>query len=182
MKTVIVFESMFGNTAKFAREIAGGLASASTQVALADVRQVRQEDLQGCDLLVVGAPTHAFSLSRPSTRADAVQRGAESSRALLGVREWLATLDEGFPLGAARPAVAVFDSRVAKVKHLPGSAARGAARILDAKGFEVLGDPASFYVVDVMGPPAPGECARARDWAGRLAELMGSRSSRSTAS
>ena len=40
-------------------------------------------------LLVVGAPTHAFSMSRPSTRLDAVRQGADAQRAAWGMREWL---------------------------------------------------------------------------------------------
>ena len=38
-------------------------------------------------LRAVGAPTHAFSLSRPSTRADAVRQGALASRQPLGLQQ-----------------------------------------------------------------------------------------------
>jgi hypothetical protein len=177
MKTVIVFESMFGNTERFAREMVRGFAGVGHQVALVDVRHVRPEDVQECDLLVVGAPTHAFSLSRPGTRQDAVAKGADPAHAAPGVREWLTTLDAGAPSGQARPVVAVFDSRVTKVRHLPGSAARRAVRILRARGFEVLDDTRSFYVVDTTGPPAPGECTRARAWAAGLAPQVVARPS-----
>lgn len=81
MNTLIVFESMFGNTGTCARYIADGLASTGAEVAVADVRQVRPDDLRNCDLLVVGAPTHAFSLSRESTRQEAVRQGAHPSHA-----------------------------------------------------------------------------------------------------
>ena len=167
MKTLIVFESMFGNTEAFARDIADGLASTGAQVAVADVRKVRPDDLRNCDLLVVGAPTHAFSLSRPGTRQDAVRQGAEPSRAELGAREWLAGLSD---LVAAdhRPVVAVFDSRVEKVRRLPGSAARRASKVLTGLGFTVLDRPTSFYVVDVKGPVATGERSRARNWGTHL--------------
>ena len=94
LKAVIVFESMFGNTEKLAREMGDGLAAEGVQVVLADVRHVRPEDFAGCDLIVLGAPTHAFTLSRPSTRADAVRQGAHESRAALGLREWLVSLDD----------------------------------------------------------------------------------------
>ena len=171
MQTVVVFESMFGNTEHFARAIADGVADAGGRATLADVREVRPENMSGCDLLVIGAPTHAFSLSRQSTRDDAVRQGADPSRAAIGVREWLAILDGAFPSAADRPVVAAFDTRVTKVRRLPGSAAKRAARVLRTQGFEVLDRPTSFYVGDLKGPPSPGELDRAREWATHLTEL-----------
>ena len=170
MKSLIVFESMFGNTEAFARDIADGLASTGARVAVADVRKVRPDDLRNCDLLVVGAPTHAFSLSRAGTRQDAVRQGADPSRAELGAREWLAGLTELVGHGD-RPAAAVFDSRVEKVRRLPGSAARRAAKTLRGLGFTVVDRPMSFYVLDVKGPVATGERSRARSWGVSLGRL-----------
>jgi hypothetical protein len=174
MKLLIVFESMFGNTERLAREIADGLAQDGNQPVLLDVRDVRPDDLVGSDLLVVGAPTHAFSLSRPSTREDAVRQGADPSRATLGVREWLESLDAA-RLPAGRPRVAVFDSRVDKVRRLPGSAAKRAAKTLRTRGFDLLDRPVSFYVADVQGPPSPGELDRAHEWGTHLFGLVRSR-------
>jgi hypothetical protein len=173
MKIVIVFESMFGNTETFAREIAEGFAPGN-QVSLVDVRHVRAQDVSACDLLVVGAPTHAFSLSRPGTRREAVAKGADASHEGPGAREWLSALDAGTPAHGTRPLAAVFDTRVTKVRHLPGSAARGAARLLRARGFEVL-PASSFYVEDVKGPPAARECVRARQWAADLGRQLPAR-------
>jgi hypothetical protein len=181
LKTVVVFESMFGNTEKLAREIGDGLAADGARVVLVDVRHVRAEDFAACDLMVLGAPTHAFTLSRPSTRADAVRQGASESRAEVGLREWLAGVDDLFPAGAARPAVAVFDSRIEKVQHWPGSAARKAARVLRGRGFEVLDHPVSFYVEDVRGPLVAGERERARTWAHRLVTVARTRPARRSA-
>ena len=172
MKSVIVYESMFGNTDHIAHEIAHGLAHSGNHTMVADVREVGPADLAGSDLVVVGAPTHAFSLSRPSTREDAVRQGADPSHAAFGVREWLVTLDAAFPVKAARPQVAVFDTRVEKVRRLPGSAAKRAAKVLRAHGFEVVDRPTSFYVADVQGPTVPGEFDRAHAWGTRLFELV----------
>lgn len=49
------------------------------------------------DLVVVGGPTHAFSISRPQTRADAVEKGAQKGAAETGIRKWLAALPAGQP-------------------------------------------------------------------------------------
>lgn len=167
MKTLIVFESMFGNTEILARDVAHGLASAGAEVAVADVRHVRPDDLRNCDLLVVGAPTHALSLSRETTRQDAVRQGADPSNADLGAREWLAGI-AALVAADHRPTVSVFDTRVEKVRHLPGSAARRAAKLLRGQGFEVMDRPTSFYVEDVKGPVSLGERARARAWGEQL--------------
>lgn len=175
MKTVVIYESMFGTTEQFAHEVAEGLERAGSTVAVADVGRILPADLSGCDLLVLGAPTHAFTMSRQSTRDDAVRQGANPSHAALGVREWLTTLDDAFPAAAARPIVAVFDTRAEKVRRFPGSAAKRAARVLQAQGFDVLDRPTSFYVSDLKGPPAVGELDRARAWASQLADGVRSR-------
>ena len=171
-RAVVVFESMFGNTEQVSREIGDGLAGDGWQVVLADVRHVRPEDFSCCDLLVLGAPTHTFTLSRPSTRADAVRQGAPEARADVGIREWLSSIGAVFPTTAARPRVAVFDTRADRAEHWPGSAARKAARILRAHGFSVIDRPASFYVREVRGPLVLGERERARAWARHLLELV----------
>jgi hypothetical protein len=178
MKTVIVYESMFGNTEHIAHKVADGLHRAGGQTVLTDVRDVVRDDLTDSDLLVVGAPTHAFSLSRQSTRDDAVRQGADPARAGLGVREWLGTLETAFPAGVHRPQVALFDTRVEKVRRLPGSAAKRAARLVRAQGFELLDRPSSFYVADLKGPMTPGEFDRALEWGTHLLQLIQGRNHR----
>ncbi|BBH69955.1 hypothetical protein ACTI_66400 [Actinoplanes sp. OR16] len=72
MKALVVYESMFGNTEAVARALAEGLGE-SLDVIVADVQD--RPAVGDADVLVAGAPTHAFSLSRPSTRADAAGKG-----------------------------------------------------------------------------------------------------------
>jgi flavorubredoxin len=170
MKAVVVYESMFGNTRLVAEQVSRTLEQAGMESRAVDVREADPGTLAGCGVLVVGAPTHAFSLSRSSTRADAVKKGADPAHAVLGVREWLDLLDDAYPSAHQRPVVAVFDTRV-KVRMLPGSAARRAARVLRARGFSLVVPPTSFFVEDMAGPPAPGELDRARAWAASLAHV-----------
>lgn len=162
-RVAIVYESMFGNTASLAESVRAGLADGGADVVIADVGLAWEQALAGCDLLVLGAPTHAFSLSRPGSRSEAVAQGAAPDHAALGLREWLAALEEAGPVPVPRPSVAVFDTRVTKVRRLPGSAARSAARRLRKAGFEVAAVE-SFYVDDTPGPVSPGEGDRARAW------------------
>ena len=63
MRAVIVYESMYGNTRAVAETVAAELGGSAVSVADASA-----DDLAGADLLVVGAPTHAWNMSRPSTR------------------------------------------------------------------------------------------------------------------
>jgi hypothetical protein len=122
------------------------------------------------DLIVLGGPTHAFSLSRPSTRADAVRQGAPADREALGLREWLAGLHKG----PHSELVATFDTRAERVRHLPGSAAKKASKLAHALGYTPIAHE-SFYVADVAGPLLPGEQDRAQHWGQSLAADMRAR-------
>ncbi len=114
------------------------------------------------------APTHALSLSQPETRTEAVSKGADPVHAAIGLREWLSTLDASISAKAPCPRLAVFDTRVHKARHLPGSAARSVARTMRKSGLRVA-DRVSFYVDDITGPVTLGEHQRARDWGRELA-------------
>jgi hypothetical protein len=167
MRALVVYESMFGNTEQVARQVAEGLARHG-EVELREVSEAPARPDEGLDLLVLGAPTHAFSLSRPTTRQDAQRQGATHGTVATGLREWLA----GLEAGAHHPQVATFDTRVSKVRMVPGSAARKAARVAAHLGYLSAHAPESFFVVDVDGPLAVGELDRACVWAERMASRL----------
>ena len=122
-------------------------------------------------LLVVGGPTHAFSMSRLSTRQAASQQGDLVMPVEVGIREWLAALERADGNQVKRVRVATFDTRIAKVRHLPGSAARSAAKLLRRKGFRSA-DSASFFVDESTGPIREIEIERARSWGEQLGRLL----------
>lgn len=156
-RALVVYESMFGNSEEVARAVAKGVGD----VMPVDILEVADAptDLTGVDLVVAGGPTHAFSMSRATTRRDARAQGATHGTVDSGLREWLASLpDERGRWFAA------FDTRVTKVRHVPGSAAHSAARAGRRHGFRQAVRPESFYVLDVEGPLAEGEVDRAREW------------------
>ena len=164
-RALIVFESMFGNTHAVAGAIADGLRGEGVEVELKDVVTAPTRVPSGYDLLVVGAPTHAFSLSRRSTRDDAERQGATPGHAFIGVRDWLGGLSWDGP----QPAIAVFDTRATKVRKLRWAANHTAVAILRRHGLRPVTDPVAFVVGDVKGPLEPGELERAVAWGRDLA-------------
>lgn len=161
MQALVVHESMFGNTAHVAAAVADGLRGAGLAVTTVEVGEA-PTSWHDLDLVVVGAPTHAFGLSRASTREDAAAKAAERGEELvstsIGLREWLEALE---PIAGV--AVATFDTRVRRPR-VPGSAARAARKRLRARGLRAVGPPMTFWVDGMFGPLLPGEEERARGW------------------
>jgi hypothetical protein len=97
MRALVVFESMFGNTQAIAQAVADGLAI-RMEVDLLEVGSAPAAVPGGVDLLVVGAPTHAFGMSRPATRQSAAQQAPAGLVSKgHGLREWLTALSIGAP-------------------------------------------------------------------------------------
>jgi hypothetical protein len=165
MKVLIVHESLFGNTRQVAETIAEGVrqgrAPDGGEVALVPVDEAPIIMGDDVGLLLVGGPTHAFSMTRPQTRQDAAAKGAPAARQ--GLREWIETVSPraGLP-------VVTFDTRI-HVKMLPGSAAAAAAKALRHRGFDRAERGETFWVQDTMGPVVEGELERAREWGTELA-------------
>lgn len=157
MRALVVYESMFGNTAAIARAIADGI-EASMHADVVEVSAAPATVPADVTLLVVGGPTHAFSMSWPSTRRDAAGRAVNLVSRDRGIREWLGAL----PGVTTRTAATTFDTRT--TSRLTGSAARAASRRLDRLGFPLIASPMSFRVTDVKGPLVDGELGRAHAW------------------
>jgi hypothetical protein len=166
MRALVVFESMFGNTRTVAEAVAEGL-TAHLPVEVVEVSYAPVELGADVALLVVGAPTHAFGMSRPQTRLEAAQQAGDKLVSKgIGVREWLEAVR---PLRGVE--AATFDTHVDK-KWIPGSAARAAHKRLRALGFATPVAAESFYVTGTPGPLADGEQERARHWGETLATRL----------
>lgn len=163
MHGLLVFESLWGNTEQIAREIAAGVGAEVDVIEAASAPDRLAPDI---DLLIVGGPTHAFSMSTAATRDSARQQGAPAIPAR-GIREWIEALqspDRAVP-------VATFDTRVT-TPRLPGSAAKKAMKRLVALGYRPAIKPETFRVHGYGGPIADGELERARRWGEELAALV----------
>jgi hypothetical protein len=165
MRALVVYESMFGNTRRIADAIADGMADGS-DVSVFDVADAPQRVPDDVDLLVVGGPTHAFSMSRLATRRDAARRGGAYTDVPEGLREWLHAL----PAPTSACAFAAFDTRV-DMPLLPGAASHSASRVARKLGFQVV-DVTSFLVEGYEGPLVDGQLQRAREWGHGLTEQL----------
>lgn len=156
MKSLVVYDSKFGNTQKVAQEIAEQLARSGSAYAI-HVDEVQAGDLRGINLLVVGTPTQQFSATAP-------------------VKRWLKILPAANLSGVR---AAAFDTRFTPEKinenkilaffvGIFGYGAETIIKRLVKKGARVITEPEGFYVADIEGPLLADELARASDWASKL--------------
>ena len=170
MKALVIYESIFGNTREIAEMIAEGLSGSFDEVELAEVND-GDSSMNGIDLLVLGGPTHVWSMSRQVTRDDARTKAEDKgitpvSQGSKGIREFVYDLphDDGDTLAAT------FDTRVQKGWIPSGSAAGSAAKRLKKKGYQLFAQPQQFEVLDTGGPLQSGELERATEWGKTLGE------------
>jgi hypothetical protein len=163
MRALVVYESMFGSTRIIAEAIAIGLSTQGVDVEVSEVGMTSSQLDDDIDLLVVGAPTHTFTLSRPETRSAAAEQATQALISTgIGLREWL----DALPKGEGR-AVAAFDTHADK--RVPGSASRASHRRLRRRGYRAVLPAECFYVAGMQGPLVDGEVERARAWGAELA-------------
>jgi flavodoxin-like protein len=165
MKSLVVYESWFGNTRQIAEKVAAALAEEGEVdvVAVDDP----QPSLYGVDLIVLGAPTHVHGLSGQRSREAAIEQRGEGGETGVGARGWIDRL----PL-AGSPLVALFDTRARKPALLVGSAAHGMAHRLRRRGYRLATEPESFFVHGTPGPLEEGELERAEEWGKTLANAV----------
>lgn len=161
MKALVVYESLYGNTAAVGEAIAAALRSQGVEVEAGPISKIDPTEAEGADLLVVGGPTHAHGMSRSSTRKVAVEDKKNTypePTVAPGLREWL----DGVPSETGL-AAAAFDTRINKAILFTGSAARGIARRLEHQGYHLVVGPECFLVTtgNVL---AEGEIEHARAW------------------
>jgi flavodoxin len=161
MKAMVVYDSMYGNTARVAEAIGGSLGP-QEDVQVIGVGDAKPEHVAGVTLLVVGSPTQKFSPTG-ATKAflNSIPKGS-----LSGVH--VAAFDTRFP-----------PSEIEKVRILAffvkifGYAAEPIAARLEKKGGKLAAPPQWFYVGGTEGPLLEGELERAAGWAKELSQAAG---------
>lgn len=153
MSALIVYDSIFGNTATVAQAIAAELEQ-TLDVRLLPVNEAAGDsDLAGVTLLVVGSPTRGF---RP-TPAIQEYLGRLSREALHQVEA--AAFDTRIDLDTVHPAPLRW------VVDVGGYAADVLQGKLAEKGCAKAAEPSGFAVTGTEGPLKDGELERARAWA-----------------
>lgn len=146
MRTLIVYDSVYGNTEKIAKAIGSAIAG-ETKVLHAGETDLSR--LVEFDLIIIGSPTHG---GRP-TKA---------------IKDFL----DQIPANAIKgTAVASFDTRVESkgiflgtITKIFGYAAPRIAKDLEQKGAKARAAPEGFIVKDSEGPLKEGELERAAGW------------------
>ena len=148
MKTLVIYDSLYGNTRIIAQAITDAIPG---DVKMVHVNEVNASQLSIYDLLIVGAPTHGGRASE----AVSSLLGQIEAAALIGVK------------------VAAFDTRLTWWwLRLFGFAAPKIAMTLKKKGGTLIGTPEGFFVTGGEGPLQDGEVERAAAWAREITALV----------
>ena len=148
MRTLIVYESMYGNTRRIAEAITEGLMPRA-EVDLMPVAQATPQDVAWADLRrgrrANSCPWHEqrhqpaqCRRQRRTSRATTLHLEPEAEA--LGIRDWLASL----PKESGKMAVA-FDTRIKAPSIVTGRASVGIAKALRGHGFELVTEPESSW-------------------------------------
>jgi hypothetical protein len=164
VKAFVVYESLWGNTARVARAIAEGIGPEARALSTAEATMAV---VAGADLIVAGAPVLGFKLPsesmREGIRANPGKAPAPPDLSHPAMSTWLA----GLPAGEG--ASAAFDTQV---RGPFGKAAPAIAEALEKAGYASVAKPTGFIVAGRFGPLRDGEVERAREWGIALAKAL----------
>jgi flavodoxin len=152
MKTLVVYDTLYGNTGLLARVIANRLA----EVTLVHVDALTPEHIANAELIFMGSPSRGYNATKKLRQAV-----------------------EALPQNALKQKnVAVFETRLKVAKHMPrilryllqntgwGDAKLDA--VLLRKGAKLISPLGLFYVTTQEGPLRDGETNKAEQWAKQI--------------
>ena len=149
MKTLIIYDSLYGNTKEIAEAIFNGIGQPDTKIL--PIEKTITDDLIDIKLLIVGSPTQGGT-ARPAI-LDFLKRISNTS--LTGIK--VATFDTRFLEVNQKMALRLLMKTI-------GYAAPKIAKILESKGGELIVKPEGFIVKKKEGPLLNGELQRAQEW------------------
>jgi len=162
MRALVVYESVWGNTAAIAHAIAEGIGEGAEAVSTAEATP---EALQGVELIVAGSPVFGFMLPTEGSRKQIANNPAHKDHppdvSHPSLRSWLEAL------GSGSAGFAAFETRIS---WSPRGAVSDIAKRMKRKGYAQVAEPERFLVTGTYGPLADGEVERARAWGTELAE------------
>ena len=150
MKTLVVYDSVYGNTERLARAIADALGPAG-RVTVLRAGEANPTEVAPGDLLIIGSPTQG---GKP-TQAVQDFLGRIPAKALEGVR------------------VTSFDTRMKNIiTPLFGYAAGRIGEAPKSRGGQVAAPAEGFLVKHREGPLKEGELERAARWANDIVQSL----------
>jgi flavodoxin I len=142
VKTLVVYDTLYGNTAQVAEAVGAAVAG---ECQILSIDRANTSELGSFDLAIVGAPT-------------------QGGRATQAMQAFLVRVPA---LEGAR--IAVFDTRLrARWVKVFGYAAGKIAERMKSLGATLVAEPKGFIVEGKKGPLADGELERAAAWARSL--------------
>ncbi len=156
MKTIVIYDSLYGNTKAIAEEIGKALGP---DAMVSNVKDTIPAMTRGAGLVIVGAPTHG---GRPSQGMKAFLRNIPAD-SLKDVR--VAAFDTHNSV----------DDQGGFVKWLVGfigTAAKHILKELEKRGGIAIAAPEGFIVEGKEGPLREGELERAEAWATDIKSKM----------
>jgi flavodoxin I len=141
MKTLIVYDSIYGNTEKIAQAISSAMAG---EVKLLRVSDANALFINEIDLLIIGSPT----------------QGGKPTKSIQDFVDKISRLD------IKDKNIVIFDTRISnKLVGIFGYAGGKISSSLANKGSNIKGAPEGFFVKGSKGPLKEGEIERAVNWA-----------------
>lgn len=148
---VLVYDSLFGNTAIIAQKLADTARKLGNELIEMRVNEINNDLLKNASTLIVGSPTQNFNASKP-------------------MLEFLEKVD---PESVKNKKTVVFDTRIDLnsidskflkwLVHRGGYATSPISKKLKKKGAIIVGAE-GFIVSDREGPLLEGETERAENW------------------
>lgn len=165
MKAIVVYESLWGNTAAIARAIAEGLGPEARALS---TDEAGNDAFRGADLVVAGAPVLGFKLPTEAMRQSVASNPGlgvpKPDLSHPSLRSWLDALPDGL-LPGGHGDFATFETGL---RWSPGGATSTITKSLERAGYRSLGKGRRFIVKGKYGPLRDGELESARAWGAEL--------------
>jgi flavodoxin I len=146
MKTLVVYDTQFGNTENIAKAIGSAI---NDEVKISRIGDVAVADLNTVELLIIGSPTQGGRATKPIS----------------------AFVDNLTEANLKNIKVAVFDTRLTtKLVTLFGYAGGKIASSLKSKRITLIVPVEGFLVKGAKGPLVDGEKERATAWGKKIVE------------
>lgn len=131
-KAIVIYDSKFGNTEKIAKALSEGMKKEGLEVDCVRIDNVNIDRLGEYEILAIGAPTHAFGISKP-------------------MKEFLKKLQN---INLQNKKALAFDTKMKS--RLAGSAAKGIEKRFKKLQMVIIKPYASAIVKGTEGPLEEG--------------------------